>query len=444
MKRIIYYAALVALLVTSCQKTDVLNVVEDTIDFTTNVGKLTKASYDDPKFATLKAQDFRVWAVADFDNGTIDKKGEIYRGMDNLTVKYTEKTIDNSPSFSWEIISPDNNKYFWPAAGNYLQFYTISAMDTEWLDSIVYKEEGKTSNFTTDTGITGLNLPVFTVKDDANDDIMVADHIRQDKSKKKVMPTFQHTMTKVEFNFKQGTATQDGAEEAAVVILKNIETVQLACKGTLEVTYSPDETQEMEATWTPREDKKPFTGNPTDKYTIVKKGGAIIQEVTSTDEITSPTEGQLCVIYDESKNASVSKYEADAWTVVEELTYEEASKEWTSEAADALYDTFYGVQLSTGDSYYNFVTWYMIPQTLNTVDGSHETVTISYVADGKHLEQDFKLKSNDATNWEEGACIRYNVTIAPHKIQFSPTVGDWNIYDADDKTEGDQEVEMQN
>ena len=70
---------MVALLASSCQKTDILNVVEDAIDFSTQVGKLTKADYTDDKFSTLKSQGFRVWAVSDFSLG-IDTDGKIYRG----------------------------------------------------------------------------------------------------------------------------------------------------------------------------------------------------------------------------------------------------------------------------------------------------------------------------------------------------------------------------
>ena len=165
-----------SLLMTSCQKTDVLNVAEDTIDFSTEVGKLTKAiDYTDGKFETLKAQGFRVWTFADFSIGT-DTDGDIYRKMENLPVIFKAKA-EGSTEGSFVIDS--NSKYFWPQDGNFLYFYTISAADTEWLKNLNHKthflptlESGK-ENRGEDTEITGLALPKFNVKDDANDDISI-------------------------------------------------------------------------------------------------------------------------------------------------------------------------------------------------------------------------------------------------------------------------------
>ena len=74
----------------------------------------------------------------------------------------------------------------------------------------------------------------------------------------------------------------------------------------------------------------------------------------------------------------------------------------------------------------------MIPQGI-----SGKKVRLNYVADGKHLSQEFALTgtSKDTDNktiqivWNEEKCVRYNVTIAPHKIEFSPTVGTWTPND---------------
>jgi hypothetical protein len=67
----------------------------------------------------------------------------------------------------------------------------------------------------------------------------------------------------------------------------------------------------------------------------------------------------------------------------------------------------------------------MIPQDL----GDSDVVTISYVADGTHIDQKFTLQvvKDDATvaDWVEEQCVNYNVTIAPHQILFSPEVETW-------------------
>lgn len=430
MKRIAYIATMVALLATACQKTDVLNVVEDTIEFNTNVGKLTKADYSDPKFETLNAQGFRVWTVADFTLGN-DKDGDIYRNMENLKV-----INDETKGWSYAATA---KKYFWPATNNYLYFYTLSAKNQTWLDGIAF-----TTDFTKEeidvtvgnetkkaTEVTKLNLPAFPVAGVADDDVMVADRIYQHKGDKTngkvVKPIFRHTMTKVEFNFKQGTYTEgeDKAAEASTVILKGIVTDNLINKGELDVTYDfTASTNTKPFAWTPSTettDVHAFVGTPAEYLTIVKKGGQVIAKVAATSEVADPADGALCVIFNEANTScTINKYEGSAWTVVETHTKAENGT-WTSSAESPLYETFAGVVLTARDL--NFVTWYMIPQPI-----TGKNVTINYVADGTHLTQKFALTGTQSANsisWGEEICVKYNVTIAPHKIDFSPTVGDW-------------------
>lgn len=448
MKRITYLAAAVALLATSCQKTDILNVAEDAIDFGVQVGKLTKASENNPK-ATLEAQDFRVWTVADFTVGT-DTKYKIYRGMENLTVEHNETTN------GWAI--KGSTKYLWPAQGNELYFYAISADDTDWLDDISFKTNflpAKEEDAIRTTHATGLSLEEFTVKSTAHDDVMVADVVKKGKvsgQDNTVKPNFRHTMTKVEFNFKHGAqATGDAAaSEAATVILKGIEiggytykdqTVApgLVNKGTLAVTYdftvgdASAEDDKYPFKWSPStetSDVIPFNKTPETVILIAKPAGTKLEAavVESTDKVVNPTNDQLCMVYTKSEGVdsyTVYKYvagETSAWTEVEKLNYNSDKKIWASEN----YEAFAGLVLTSTEE--NFVTWYMIPQGI-----SGKKVRLNYVADGKHLSQEFALTgtSKDANNntiqivWDEEKCVKYNVTIAPHKIEFSPTVGTW-------------------
>lgn len=436
MKRILYIAAMVSLLMTSCQKTEVLNVVEDTIDFSTEVGKLTKAiDYSGTKYETLTGQGFKVWAFADFSLGN-DVDGTIYRGIDGLWVRYQN---------GWGIAG--NQKYFWPQSGNYLQFYALSYKhDNGWASSLDSKTHllpavtAGTDNTVPakSTEITGLDLPVYTVCPEANDDIMVADHIRQDKSvTKTVSPLFRHTMTKVEFYFKKGGEASDtDAEEASVIILKGITTDPLANKGSLDVTYSnADSNTDFSFDWVAdaTATKTPFYGVPSDTLTIVKKGGAIVATVTEAPiAVGTENEGDLCVLVADNSRTIYAYAKADessnpTWTVVETHTYNKSSKEWESNAEKPAYETFVGKVLT--DNSVNFVTWYMIPQTIDLVETEGEEagrVKIDYVADGVHIEQYFGLKGEVVSEWIEELCVKYNVTVAPHKIQFSPTVGEWD------------------
>ena len=460
MKRILYIAAMASLLMTSCQKTDVLNVVEDTIDFSTEVGKLTKAAtdYTAAKYEKLVDQGFRVWAFADFTLGN-DTDGTIYRGINGLWVRYED---------GWGIDA--TQKYFWPQTGNFLQFYALSYKHEDgWtvpLDSkthllpAVTEANGEVPAKATE--VTGLALPVYTVCAEANDDIMVADHVRQDKSvTKTVKPFFRHTMTKVEFKFKKGGEESDtDAEEASVIILKGISTDPLVYKGSLDVTYSDSDANPavpFKFKWTPETSKMAFYGLPSDVLTIVKKGGAIVDVV---DEVPSTVGeiGAVCVVNGENTRTIYSCAKAEGaqeatWALVETHTYDASEKVWKSdkdtdqsEETKSAYETFVGkvltVQMET------FVTWYMIPQGIDLVETDGQVtagrVKIDYVADGVHIEQFFGLKGTHVTTWEEELCVKYNVTIAPHKIQFSPTVGEWDPYDSDDKTDGYQDVEMVN
>jgi hypothetical protein len=86
----------------------------------------------------------------------------------------------------------------------------------------------------------------------------------------------------------------------------------------------------------------------------------------------------------------------------------------------------------------------MIPQTLDAASLLDNTdkenmqfegavVTITYVADGKTITQNFDLNVSETTtikDWNEEHCVRYNVTIAPHKIIFKPEVDQWSEQNA--------------
>lgn len=482
MKRIIYSAAIAALLVTSCQKTDVLNVADDTIDFNTEVGKLTKADdYTLTKYKTLVGQGFRVWVLSDFDGDVKYPNGQIYDQMDNLPVTYDKE------SSKWGITS--DRSYYWPQPEQYLQFYTISSNNNNnWLDEIGYP-----ANFTIPVGgeVTGLDLPEYSVNDSANDDIMVANHIRQQKDANKggsktVSPTFRHTMTKVEFNFKKGTPGTNAAPVASTVILTKIKTSHLSSKGSLDVTYGTDNAS-MAFTWTPKEKAtndgesitKQFTYIPSNDV-LLASGGRVIAVYASDTELdeVNPSKNDLCVVDGEFKeyngaewvdvtvatkkdgnwtigDQTVTSYETiesrDAATPIEENAlcvvdnkfYKYQTVDGTSAWVDAAiitYETIKGEVLSATDDFTNYVTWYMIPQDLEDT----QTVEITYIADGKVIPQLFKLTVDETLDkdWNEETCVRYNVTIAPHKVIFNPIVKDW---DTDfDNDEDDDYVDMEN
>lgn len=439
MKRIVYIAALASILMTACQKTDVLNVAEDAIEFGTHIGKLTKAGtdYSADKYATLLAQDFRVWAYSEFESGKIHK-GTIYNGLENKTVS------DKEEGAVWSI--DDTKTYFWPQRGNYLSFYTISAAHKDWLDAISFESQP--------TGETSFDE--FEV-DDANDDVMVSNVIKQDKSNKTVVPFFRHTMTKVEFNFRKGADdSQTDAEEASVIILKGITTDKLAYKGNLTVTYGDN----FNFTWTPTTEAKAFSGIPTDFVTIVKAGGAIVEELTTAPEGPSAEVGVMgMVISEDAKTREIyytEEIEGENGTKKLEMSMEKhtlGASGWASDATTSKFETFAGCVIKVGTTdkpYDNFVTWYMVPQTIELKQPASDAeegkgrVRIDYVADGRPLHQYFALTGTAVPAWEEERCVKYNVTIAPHKVQFNPSVDAWKPYGYTEANQGGSDINMDN
>lgn len=485
MKKILYSVAIAAIMMTSCQKTDVLNVVEDPIEFGTAVGKLTKTDgVVSGDLTTLKQQGFRVWVVADFDSpstttGASVEDGDIYNGMNGLDVRFNNR---------WGFAN--GGKYMWPQKGQALYFYTISSADTTWLGTI------KGRNYFTapakESSVMTLKLDEYTVDPTAHDDIMVADKILQHKTMtgigdaKVVRPTFKHTMTKVEFNFVKGVPTVDDAFVASNVILKEIKTSELVNNGNLNVTYSaPAPADGGDATafnceWlaATAQTTTSFTGTPENVITIAKDRGNVITKADNTT--TLPTaENQYIVVYTKDANNVITsatvykstKYEGVetlSWTEVE--THEYADNAWPTKVAADKFETLYGFELRTAAEiqaatenenakYDNFVTWYMIPQILETAslttddsdkDGRLDTagavVTISYIADGKHITQNFNLNVSEEANvqdWDESTCVKYNVTITPHKIVFNPDVTEWDT-DLDNDKQEDDDINMNN
>ena len=402
MKRIIYSAAIAALLVTSCQKTDVLNVVEDTIAFGTEVGKLTKSEdYTLEKYKTLIDQGFRVWVVSDFTSAP-HTDGDIYNDMDGLDVEYKD---------GWAFVN--KGKYMWPQSGQYLYFYAISSDKDTWLDDI------KEANyFITEKGansVSQLTLPEYTVgeKEDpsvADDDIMVANHIHQHKGTMSakttlVKPNFRHTMTKVEFNFKKGSPTTNASTVATTVVLKKVEISPVTNVGKLNVTYG--ETA-VEFGWTPTDNaKKSFIYNALeDAYFMSGEDIVFVPAYKEKPEVAA--EGLYCKVNDKV-------YLSKKVTSDDSVTYE-----W--EEANVQTTKYTGKVLEATSDYTNHVTWYMIPQDLNET----QIVTITYEADGKPITQNFALTvDGSAKDWTEETCVKYNVTITPHKIVFKPSVDPW-------------------
>lgn len=255
MKKIFFVALSATLLAAGCQKTEILNHAgEPSMSFTTGMGKITKSvGTSDAEAAgqrNLEAQDFSVWAYADpdsdFESSTVvDENTKIYDGIENLLVKCTaasqDAVVDNTETLEDETAAAvagtwvTEQEYFWPGEGKDLRFFAVSA-DGDWL-----RPASGTCPVEINYTAPSLDIKNFVVravkdgdKTAANEDLMVADFVKQSQSKKVVELKFRHTLSKIEFVFK--TLAAASGETAPTVYVQSLKVKDLQNKGDLAVT----------------------------------------------------------------------------------------------------------------------------------------------------------------------------------------------------------------
>ena len=383
MKRILFVAIAVTLLVAGCQKTEIINRVGDSMVFSTEMNKLTKSQGDQDAAAegevNLKAQDFKVWAYCAYvDANNNVERGEVYDGMAGLDV-----TWDGS---KWGT----TKEYYWPGTDKSLDFFAVSTKKAYTVPAdgetpAVPGVEVTPANPGLETiGTREMTVSGYAVdNNNPNDDLMVAEFVRQHQAQnsKKVNLHFKHALAKIVFKFKT-VAAQEG-EVAPKVVVKSLTVADLVVDGTLKVTETTEGYGEEDPTrakvalaWTLGSTLKPF----------------------ADDYITDYT------------------FDSDVETGSDDTT----AMELTTEATE-------------------FATWLVIPQGIE-----EKKVSITYVINKREFTNVFSLSKGDLKSWDINQAVTYTVTLAPNVISFNPTVEDWTIYDADANTEGNQDVDMMN
>lgn len=417
MKKILFVAFSVALLATSCQKTEILSPVGDNVmSFSTSMSKITKsvgtADAAETGIKNLEAQDFSVWAFADKNcdftsNGTaVDAQTGIYDMMANLHIMCSAASILDNPTTdaneaqagTW--LPANNKEYYWPGQNKNLKFFAVSA-DGNWLRATscpvdIDLNDGDDENKLPTMTISNFkveNRPVMDTEDPtkvkktaANEDLMVADYVKQNQSKKDVELNFRHTLSKVEFLFK--TVKTAGV----AVYVQKVEVEDLETTGTLNVSFA------------------------------------------SNTGIASFDWGELPLANSETLEKFTDDWETSVITKVEEKVNEddEIDLEFptkiegqlpTSDDKKAMKLTAEG---GVDDPAQLFSTWLMIPQS---VEG--KKVKITYLINERRFTSIFALDANltDA-KWAENQYIRYTVTLAPNIIKFVPEVEGWDQFDA--------------
>ena len=224
------------------------------MSFSTGMGKITKsvgtADAEAAGLKNLEAQDFSVWAYADPDSDfasskVVDENTKIYDGIENLLVKCTaaskDAVVDNTETPEDETAAAvagtwvTEQEYFWPGDAKDLRFFAVSA-DGDWL-----RPASGTCPVEINYTAPSLDIKNFVVraekvgdKTPANEDLMVADFIKQNQGKKVVDLKFRHTLSKIEFVFK--TLAAGTGETAPTVYVQSLKVEDLQNKGDLAVT----------------------------------------------------------------------------------------------------------------------------------------------------------------------------------------------------------------
>ena len=385
MKKIFFVALSATLLAAGCQKTEVLNPVGGpAMSFNTGMGKITKAvgtaDAEAAGLRNLEAQDFSVWAYADpasdFASSTVvDATTKIYDGIENLLVSCTaaskDAVLDDETTTEVNEAKPfeqgtwgTTQEYFWPGEGKDLRFFAVSA-DGDWLRPTGTGAKCPVTITYATPSLLIEDFAVRSVKDGnktaANEDLMVADYVKQNQSKKVVDLKFRHTLSKVEFVFKtlQGT----NGETAPTVYVQSLKVEDLQNKGYLSVTPA-------DATATPIVWKYVWTNDP-----------------DSDADFTDDYEGKVTY---------ASTVEATAKTDDTAMLLEVTPK--------------------------TFATWLMLPQTITgkkveiTYIINNRQFTSVFPIDNTDIQ---------LTKWDCNQHIKYTITLAPNVISFNPSVQEW-------------------
>lgn len=395
MKKIFIMAVSAVLLAAGCQKTTIVNPdPEPGMVFTTGMKKLTKAegtadaAFDGMK--NLQAQDFRVWAYTNYtDEINNVHEGDVYDGMKNLNVGYTEVSSESGEEKvgNWST----KKQYYWPGTKKNLLFYAVSGAacgeDLADQEAVVVNATAKT-----------MTISNFTVTPATpNVDLMVADVVDQHQADKQVDLNFRHTLSKVEFLFK--TAPAEGMR----VLVQSIEVKDLVANGDLAVTV--DEANKTENT-------------------------ADNQDITSTTYPVvftwTPTADKEAAVFTDDYITEYSDWPfgEDQNSMIELAEGGEPVDPTTTEGFDKT------AMLLDGEAK-PFATWLMVPQTI-----TGKEVTITYIINNRQFKTVFpldhnSLKAEEETDakWNQNQYVKYTVTLTPNVISFSPTVTPWD--DAD-------------
>lgn len=396
MKKTLFVALTAILLAAGCQKTEIINPVNDQqgMVFSTQFGKLTKAAdAEDDGLDNLKAQNFRVWGYAahDFDNtpkNDVTDEGGIYDNMFDIKVEFNNDAWD------------PGKQYFWPGANKSLLFFAVS--DTEDYLGVPGPEAPEATsdspvtinrtNEDDDQGVTVATPTNMVINDyvvdhaNPNNDLMVADFVRQSQedNDKVVNLNFRHTLSKVQFLF-----VTNPVPDISVFVQK-LEVVELKTKGDLTVTPATFATNENGVDEAPVSFLWALSEEAADKATFVD------------DYVDAYTETDFPAKID--------------------------GRDPTDEDKQAMKITATGAE---GSPAQEFATWLVLPQVI-----TGKKVKITYLINERQFTNEFSLDKG-LTEWTVNQYVKYTINLSPNLISFDATVEEW-------KTDPENGVDHQN
>ena len=411
MKKILFAAFAASLLAAGCQKTEVYQPANsgEKMTFSTEMKKITKAGEDGTTDGTggsenqgtttpttptgpypaavgnhnLEAQGFNIWAYADYSEAkganNVDAKG-IFDGMENWYVGHA--------SGAWSA----NKEFYWPGKDKVLHFFAISGYQ---------KKEAEGSNlnpakyevtinpyFTNYTelnqkGATGSEMTIkYTIQENADDDLMVADFIIQDQADKvdnttgKVALNFRHTLSKVQFVLKTTELTN-----APKVYIQKLTVTNLKNAGTL---------------------------------TVKAKSGS-----NSTVSEGTPVKTEVDPKWNTSDASNNNSYKVES---KETVTFDSGETiDYVMNSTTREYDSNKGDLLTQNPTSEPLVTWLMMPQDLTEAS----KIEVFYLIKNRQFKAVFPLKQDNVDKWEENKFTKYIITLSPNVITFSGSTTEW-------------------
>ena len=394
MKRLILLATMMVAILASCEKHEIRNEVLTQIDFTSNVGKQTKAIVDNATYSTT--QPFGVYAYG-HQNSTITTV------MNNVEISQVDRASGQNTVKKWAA-TYDTKKYYWPNdPTTTINFYAYSPAHNTSNASTGLKEHQVLNGTINHSETIGLSITNYVHKN-MYVDFMEATPVTgatfsdpdgtasgSNLTNGEVPLTFNHRMTQVLFNITTADTYDDVTFTIEEITLKNIHN----CGNYKGQTPAWEQTSVINTS-----SKGIYTIFPADT-----DNGAVFAEGRVTVDGDATLEAPITL------NSTTSSMLTTGVTMIPQTIAKATSTE-----------------VAGTDSYKNETVgqMFMIKYKVKGTGVAEETVI-------KHIP--FRKTDTEVVNWGINKKITYNVKIGLNEIRFAPVVSTWDTDTTPDNIE---------